>query len=88
MDSLEQITTENKSSMLDHLQNMVKYIETSVQQGTAAHDVEKSILHSVLQLGYQLMVLYFQLLGTGDQGETLTLPDDRVLNRDVPLSYR
>ena len=35
----------------------------------------------MLRIGHEALAQYFALLGTGDQGEAITLPDGRVCQR-------
>jgi hypothetical protein len=60
----------------------------AAQDGTAAHEVENAIWQKVLSLGRQAMHLFFTLHGSGDQGDTVTLPDDHTLERLPELHSR
>lgn len=49
--------------------------------GEPIHEVEKVIWQKVLRLGQEAMRQFLALLGTGDLGETVTLPDGRCCQR-------
>jgi hypothetical protein len=51
------------------------------QRGHAVHEVELAVWRQVLRIGREALAQFFALLGTGDQGETLTLPDGRLCQR-------
>jgi hypothetical protein len=46
-----------------------------------AHELERGLWQSLLQLGHDLQATYFALAGDGDCGETLPLADGRVVRR-------
>ena len=54
-----------------------RFVESAAREGTAAHDVELGIWGQVLAIGRETMSLFFQLVGDGDMGEEVTLPDGR-----------
>jgi hypothetical protein len=56
-------------------------IETAAQQGQPAHKVELSLWRQVLELGRQLYGRFLALVGSGDMGETVELPDGRTCSR-------
>jgi hypothetical protein len=51
------------------------------QRGDPIHEVELHVWRQVLRIGHQALAQYLSLLGTGDQGDTITLPDGRVCQR-------
>lgn len=55
------------------LSGLKTYIQKAVQNGDAAHNVEEDIFDQVLKLGRQALGYFFELQGTGDLGETITL---------------
>src|SRR5438270_374136 len=58
------------------------------QHGTPVHEVERTLRQQVLQLGHLLLERLFALLGAGDLGERLTLPDGRSCERLEALHER
>lgn len=53
----------------------------AAREGTAIHEVEKAVWDQLLRLGRQLLGQFLKLHGTGDMGETVTLPDGRLCKR-------
>lgn len=58
-----------------------RFVESAAREGTAAHDVEQGIWRQVLAIGRETMGLFFQLVGDGDMGKEVTLPDGRSVKR-------
>ena len=50
-------------------------------EGTAVHQVEADLWDLALQLGHRSLAAFFAACGSGDLGETLTLPDGQQLQR-------
>jgi len=67
------------------LRNSLACLQALMQQaardGTAVHEVEYAIWRRVLDIGRQALGLFFALLGEGDMGETITLPDGATHQR-------
>lgn len=57
------------------------YVQTAATQGTPVHDVERGIWQRILQMGRTTLGHFFALQGTGDLGDTLTLPDGQTCQR-------
>jgi hypothetical protein len=81
MKIVNQSATEIKCQSQEHLSQLLEQVEQAVCAGKAAHETEQQIFRSVLQLGYQVLGLYFRLAGEGDQGESLALEEGRALRR-------
>jgi hypothetical protein len=64
--------------ILGELQN---FIHQAAQQGRTLHEVEVGVWQRVLELGRQMFSRFLSLLGSGDMGETLTLPDGQQCQR-------
>ena len=80
--NLNQKTTDSKENELaNKLSEITDFVATAAADGLAVYEVERELWSHVLAIGRQAMGLYFDLCGDGDMGETLTLPDGRVLNR-------
>ncbi len=56
-------------------------IETAAQTGGPAHEVELSLWRQLLNLGRQLYGRFLALVGSGDMGETITLPNGQTCRR-------
>jgi hypothetical protein len=63
------------------LNDLKAYVARSARQGVAAHEVEAGIWQRVLQLGRQALGLLFRLVGPGDRGESIILPDGHEVHR-------
>lgn len=61
--------------------DLKRSIETAAQEGQAAHEVELSLWRQLLELGRQLYGRFLTLVGSGDMGETVELPDGRSCRR-------
>src|SRR5947208_116164 len=92
MESMAKTHTDCNSNELEPTLNDLKaYVERAARQGVAVHEVEAGIWHRVLQLGHQALGLLFRLIGPGDMGETVVLPDGqevRRLERSHPRVYQ
>lgn len=75
---LELLKQENLDAVFADLK---RSIETAAQEGKAAHEVELSLWRQVLELGRQLYGRFLALVGSGDMGETVDLPDGRSCQR-------
>jgi hypothetical protein len=56
-------------------------IHQAARDSTALHEVERLIWQQILRIGRQALQLFLDLQGTGDQGDTVRLPDGRALDR-------
>ena len=63
------------------LKEMVLRVRSAACDGTPVHEVEKIVWQQVLRLGWTLLQQFFGLLGSGDRGPHLTLPDGRECQR-------
>lgn len=50
-------------------------MEAAAQQGLPAHEVELALWRQVLQLGHDLYARFLNLVGSGDMGESVALPN-------------
>jgi hypothetical protein len=69
------------ADLLGLLGEMRTRVHEAAQNGTPVHEVERAVWKQVLRLGYLLLKEFFALLGTGDLGERVTLPEGRVCER-------
>jgi len=76
------------ADLLAILNEMCTFLRGAAQDGTAMHEVELAVWQQVLKLGYTLLGQFLALLGKGDLGESITLPDGRVCQRLDELHAR
>ena len=82
MEKMDQLSADCNHAPMDHTLNDLKtYVERAAQEGTAAHEVEAAIWSRVLQLGKQALELLFALVGPGDVGDSVVLPDGAEVRR-------
>src|SRR6266480_7347060 len=82
MESMTQPRSDSNRDELELALNDLKaYVATSAQEGIAAHEAEAGIWQRVLQLGHRALGLLFRLVGPGDVGETVVLPDGQEIRR-------
>lgn len=65
----------------DALAGLQALLHQAARDGTPLHELELAIWKRILLLGRQALHFYFALLGDGDQGPTLTLPDQSQVER-------
>lgn len=61
--------------------DLKQVIVRAVQQNQPVHEVEQALWQELRRLGRQALTQFFALLGNGDLGETVELPDGRRLQR-------
>jgi hypothetical protein len=89
MEKMEQTSADCNPERLDQTLNDLKsYVKRAAEQGLAAHEVEADIWRRVLRLGHQALALLFQLVGSGDVGESTALPDGHEVRRLEGLRSR
>jgi hypothetical protein len=72
------LATENLSPVYEELKDTVL---RAVRESQPIHEVEKAIWEQLLRLGREALTQVFALLGNGDMGETVELPDGRCCQR-------
>jgi hypothetical protein len=78
-----------KSEILhERLARLEDYLRNAARQGTAIHEAELQIWHQLLKLGHDLLGQFLDLHGSGDLGESVTLPDGRTCQRLPELHTR
>jgi hypothetical protein len=71
-----------KSEKLDVVFNdLKKAVVDAVRDNQPVHEIERTLWREVRRIGREALTLVFDLLGNGDQGEELELPDGRRLQR-------
>ena len=99
MNSMQQIATDfNHPEMIftekrlsNEFEKITTLIQNSVENNTAIHELEKNLWKQLLTIGYQSLALFLGLLGSGDEGEKVILPNgDEVkrLKKMHPKAYQ
>jgi hypothetical protein len=87
--SIAQALTVLKAELLQTLvPQVLDVLARALHEGTAVHQVEADLWDLALQLGRRSLDTLFKACGTGDLGETLTLPDGQQLQRLEDLHSR
>jgi hypothetical protein len=73
------------ASTARHLED---YVRQAAEEGRPIHEVEQGIWQQVLQIGSHALGLFLKLQGTGDVGETCTLPEGQTWKRLEALHPR
>jgi hypothetical protein len=81
MTMMPQSMMEDKAGLNSRWQALRAVVDSAVQTGRAAHEVEQELFRGLLQLGHGLLGYFFEQSGDGDEGERLELADGRVLKR-------
>lgn len=76
------------ADVVAQVEAMVEWISRAVESGTAAHEVEQHLFRKVLEWGLMMLQTFFQQTGSGDLGETVTLPDGHTVTRLCELHDR
>lgn len=63
------------------MQTLWNAVVEAAETGREAHEIERDVFRGVLALGRQLFGAFLQLVGDGDLGETVELPNGRPLRR-------
>jgi hypothetical protein len=79
---------DNPQLLHDLAGELLAYVRTAATQATAVHEVERSIWQRILQVGRTTLGHFFALQGTGDLGDTVTLPDGQTCERLPELHTR
>jgi hypothetical protein len=76
---------ENLSSVFEETQEIVF---RAAREQQPVHGVEKALWEQMLLLGHKLLGQFFALAGTGDMGESVTLPSGQECQRLEALHER
>jgi hypothetical protein len=79
---------DNPPSLPQLADQLRAYVRDAGAQGVPAHEAERAIWQRVLALGRAALGQLFALLGTGDLGDAVTLPDGRTCERLPELHRR
>jgi hypothetical protein len=87
--SIAQPLTVLKAELLQNLvPHVVEFLTSALGEGTPIHSVELGLWDLALQMGRQALTAFLDAHGTGDLGETLTLPDGQEVGRLEALHSR
>jgi hypothetical protein len=75
---IDALATENLAAVYDDLKDTVL---RTVRENLPLHEVEKTVWQQLLRLGREALTQVFRLLGNGDRGETIELPDGHCCQR-------
>ena len=71
-----------KAEKLDTVFNDLKQqLLSAARAGTSVDEVERELWKTILQIGRESLGMFFRLVGPGDLGETVKLPDGRSCQR-------
>src|SRR5690242_13788961 len=79
---------DNPQVLHDLAEELLAFVRSAATQGTPVHEVERALWQRLLQLGRTTLGHFFALQGTGDVGDTLTLPDGQTCERLSQLHSR
>lgn len=81
MSFAEPLTVLKAELMQTLVPQVLELLTTALRDGMPVHQVESQLWDLALQLGRRGLTALFDACGTGDLGETLTLPDGRAVQR-------
>src|SRR5438552_6848036 len=79
---------DNPPSLGDLADQLLTYVRTAATQGSPAHEAERGIWQCLLALGRTALGQFFTLQGTGDLGDTVTVPAGPTWERLPELHTR
>jgi hypothetical protein len=88
MSMTQQAQALKSDSLHRQLDDLVAFLDNALRHNDPLHAMERGIWTRLLRLGHQLVAHVFQTCGSGDQGESLTLPDGRTAQRLEALHHR
>jgi hypothetical protein len=87
--SIAQELTLLKVELLQNLvPQLVEFLTSALDDGTPIHSVERGLWDLALQMGRRALTAFFDAHGTGDLGESLTLPEGQEVQRLEALHSR
>ncbi len=69
------------TELLESMTQLFRFVQESAEAGKSVHEVELGIWQRLLALGRQTLEQFLAMQGTGDIGETITMPDGSELTR-------
>jgi hypothetical protein len=88
MSIAEPLTVLKVELMQQLVPQVLELLSTALHEGTAVHLVERRLWDLALQLGRRSLTALFAACGSGDLGDTLTLPDGQEVQRLETLHTR
>jgi len=82
------LKAENGEDLLPLFRELTQRVCQAASAGEPVHEVEKSIWQQILHIGRKALGQFFTLVGNGDMGEDITLPDGRSCQRLEELHER
>jgi hypothetical protein len=82
------LKAENGDDLLPLFWELRDRVSQAAHAGVPVHEMEKAVWQQVLRIGRQALGQFFALLGTGDLGETVTLPEGQSCQRLEQLHER
>jgi hypothetical protein len=79
---------DNPLVLHDLVADLLAYVRSAATQGTAVHEVERGLWQRLLHLGRTTLGHFFTLQGSGDLGDTVTLPEGQTCERLPQLHTR
>ena len=67
--------------ILKQAQSLIEIVKKGYENSTAIHEIEKDLFENLLKMGHQVLGLLFDLSGSGNLGETVTLDNEREVKR-------
>lgn len=74
-------STDKPEDLLVTAQELQQFIQQAAQEGTALYDTEKTVLATVLRMGFLAINEFLRLQGNGDLGQTIETEDGQTLER-------
>jgi hypothetical protein len=74
--------------LLELVAELFRFVQQAAETGSPIHEVESGIWQRMLALGRQALKQFLRMQGTGDMGETFTVPTGEVLRRLEALHPR
>jgi hypothetical protein len=81
MNMAEPLTVLKTELLQKIVPQVVAQLTAALEEGRPVHLVERELWDLMLQVGRRSLGAFFQAHGSGDQGETLTLPDGQEVQR-------
>ena len=81
MSIAEPLTVLKKELLENMVPQILDLLQAALSDGRPLHQVEGGLWDLALQLGHKSLDAFLATHGTGDLGETMTLPDGRRIER-------
>ncbi len=75
-------------SAMNRLIGLEQWLSEAARSGTAEHVVERHLFNEMLAMGHTLLGRFFELVGPGDHGPTLTVENGAAMNRWLDAQCR